>query len=104
MVSRANPNRAKEVGAVALDAYARASLEAMIDRVKAKLAELGPAVALHERELAEAAILDALAAIQEGKRADKLRARQVELEHILLSLTETAAVTGDAPTRRGGDR
>jgi hypothetical protein len=98
MVGNAKRNRA-DPAAIQLQEDARASLEAMIQRVKDKLGELGPAVAIHERELAEMAILDARQEIKEGAAADTLRRREVELERILLSLVETPPVGGARDSR-----
>src|SRR5205085_385070 len=85
MVSDAEQNKAEDAR-IRLEVDARNSLDSMAYQVERKLADLGPAVPVHERSRAEIAVKDAREAIKEGQPADRLRAREAELQQILLAM------------------
>jgi molecular chaperone DnaK len=101
MVADAERNRADDAR-LREAVEARNTLDSAAYQVERRLAELGDAVAVHDKARAEMLINDARQAVKEDAPTDRVRALTGDLQQILHGLTASGANGSGGPAAAGG--
>ena len=97
MIADAEAHRAEDAR-IRAEIDARNELDALVNQVDRRLAELGADVPLHEKARAENLLGDARTAIKDQAPLDRLRSLSAELQQVFHGLAASRAAGGPPPT------
>jgi molecular chaperone DnaK len=97
MIADAEAHRAEDAR-IRAEVDARNELDALVNQVDRRLAELGADVPLHEKARAENLLEDARTAIKDQAPLDRLRSLSAELQQVFHGLAASRAAGGPPPT------
>jgi molecular chaperone DnaK len=100
MIAEAERHKAEDAGLRQL-VDARNELDAAAYQVERRLADLGAAVAVHEKARAEMLVADARQAIKEEAPLDRLRSLTSELQSVYHGLAATGPASAPSPSNGG---